>query len=63
MFSLRREECQYKFHSICENEVRTVILNMAGKKVNLTGDIPAGILKGCVVSYISVLTKILKILH
>ena len=32
---------------------------MDGKKANLTGDIPAGILKGCVDSYISVLTKIL----
>ena len=27
--------------------------------MNLIGDIPAGILKGCVDSYISVLTKIL----
>ena len=29
------------------------------KKANLTGDIPARILKGCVDSYISVLTRIL----
>ena len=34
-------------------------LNMVGKKANLTGDIPAGILKRCVDPYISVLTKIL----
>ena len=40
-------------------ESRKVILNMKEKKANLTGDIPAGILKGCVYSYISVLTKIL----
>ena len=60
IFSLRREECQFKFHSVNENEVRKVILNMNEKKVNLTGDIPAGILKGCVVSYISMVTKILK---
>ena len=32
---------------------------MDGKKANLTGDIPAGILKGFVDSYISVLTRIL----
>ena len=32
---------------------------MSEKKVNLPGDIPAGILKGCVDSYISILTKIL----
>ena len=32
---------------------------MDGKKANLTGDIPAGILKDCVDSYISVLTKII----
>ena len=57
--SLQREECQFKFHSINENEVRMVILNMEEKKVNLTGDIPAGILKGCVDSYIPILTKIL----
>ena len=29
------------------------------KKPNLTGDIPAGIMKGCVDSYIPILTKIL----
>ena len=40
-------------------EVRKVILNMDEKKANLTGDIPAGILKGCVDSCISILTKIL----
>ena len=28
IFSLRREECQFKFHSVSENEVRKVILNM-----------------------------------
>ena len=32
---------------------------MEEKKVNLTGDIPAGILKGCVDSYVPILTKIL----
>ena len=58
-FSLRREECQFKFHSISESKVRKIILNMNEKKVNLTGDTPAGILKGCVDSYISILTKIL----
>ena len=56
---MRREKCQFKFHSIGENEVRKVILNMDEKKANLTGDIPAGILKVCVDSYISILTKIL----
>ena len=34
-------------------------MTLDGKKVNLTGDIPADILKRCVDSYISVLTKIL----
>ena len=57
--SLRREECQFKFYSVSGNEVRKFILNMDGKKENLTSDIPAGILKDCVDSYISVLTKIL----
>ena len=55
----RREECQFKFHSVRENEVRKVILNMDGKKANLTGDIPTGKVKGYVDSYISVLNKIL----
>ena len=32
---------------------------MDEKNANLTGDIPAGILKGCVDSYIPILTKIL----
>ena len=32
---------------------------MDGKRTNLTGDIPAGILEGCVDSYISVFAKIL----
>ena len=59
IFSSRREESQFKFHSLSENEVRKVILNMDGKKVNLTGDIHAGILKGYIDSYISVLTKVL----
>ena len=58
-FSLRREECQFKFHSVCGNEVRKVVLNMDGKKENLTGDTPADMQKGCVNSYIFVLTKIL----
>ena len=48
IFSLRREEFQFKFHSVSENKVRKVILNNDEKKANLTGDIPAGILKGCV---------------
>ena len=43
-----------KFHSVSENEARKVILNMNEKKVNLTGDIPAGIVKGYVDSYFSV---------
>ena len=58
-FSLRKEECKFKFHSVNENEVRKVILNMDGKKANLTGNIPAGILKDGDDSYISILTKIL----
>ena len=58
MFSFRREECQFKYHSVSDNEVRKVILIM-DKKANLSGDIPAGILKDCIDSYISVLTKIL----
>ena len=36
IFSLRREECQFKFHSVSENEVRKVILNIHEKKANLT---------------------------
>ena len=59
IFSLQREECQFKFHSVSENEVRKVTLNMDEKNANLTGDIPAGILKGSVDSYIPILTKIL----
>ena len=54
---MRREECQFIFHSITRNEVTKVILNIDEKKVNLTGDIPEVILKNCVDSYISVLTK------
>ena len=59
IYSLRREDCQFNFHSASENEVRKVILNMVRKKANLTSDILAGTLKGCVYSHISVLTKIL----
>ena len=59
IFSFEREKCQFKFHFVSENEVWKVTLNMDGEKANLTGDIPAGILKGCADSYISVLTKIL----
>ena len=55
IFSLRREECQFKFHYVSENEVRKVILNVDGKKANLTGDTPVGILESCVDSYISVI--------
>ena len=58
---MQREECQFKFHSVSENEVTKVILNLEEKKANLTGDIPAGILKGCVDSYIPIITKILNI--
>ena len=32
IFSLRREGCQFKFHSVSENEARKVILNMDEKK-------------------------------
>ena len=32
IFYLRREECQFKFHSLSENEVRKVVLNMDEKK-------------------------------
>ena len=35
-----------------------VALNMDEKKANLTGDIPAGIMKVCVDSYISILAKL-----
>ena len=42
IFSLRREECQFKFHSGSENEVRKVILDMDENKANLTGDILQG---------------------
>ena len=60
IFSLRREECQFMFHSVRKNKVRKVTFNMDGKRaIFLTGDIPAGILKGCVDSYISEVTKIL----
>ena len=31
-FSLRREECQFKFHSVSENEVRKFILNLDEKR-------------------------------
>ena len=31
-FSLRREECQFKFHYVSENEVRKVILNVDEKR-------------------------------
>ena len=41
------------FHYVWENKVRKVILNMNEKKANLTDGIPAGILKGCVDSFIS----------
>ena len=58
-FSLRREECQFKFHFVSENEIRKVNLNIDGEKANLTGDISVGILKRCLYPYISVLTKIL----
>ena len=49
----------FKNHPSIKKVIRKVILNMVGKKANLTGNIPAGILKSCVDSYISVLTKIL----
>ena len=44
-------------HSVGENEIKKVILNMNGKKVNLINDIPVKILKGCVDCYFSVLAK------
>ena len=59
IFSLRKEERQFKFHSVNENEVRKVLLSMDEIKVNLSANIPAGILEGCVDSYILILTKIL----
>ena len=43
IFSLQRKECQFKFHSEIENEVRKVILNKDGDKANLAGDIPGRI--------------------
>ena len=62
ILSFRREECQLKFHSVSENEVRKVILIMDEKKANLAGDIPAGMLKSCVDSCIPILLKF-SILH
>ena len=59
--SLQREECQFKFHSVSENEVRKVILKMDQNKANLIGDISVGILKSCIDSNISILTKVLNI--
>lgn len=44
------------------NDARKVILNMVEKKVKLTGVLPTGILKGCVDSYVSILTKIINTL-
>ena len=32
IFPLRRGQCQFKFHSVSENEVRKVILNMNKKR-------------------------------
>lgn len=43
-------KCQFKFLS-----VRKVVLKMDENKEDLRGDIPAGLLKGCVNSYISIL--------
>ena len=59
MFSMRGEECQFKLHSVSENDVRTVTLNMDEKKANLTDYVSAGILEDCVDSYIFIFTKIL----
>ena len=56
-FSLRREECQFKFPCEGKNEVRKIILKIDEKKANLTADIPPGILKGYVDSYISVINS------
>ena len=56
---MRGEECQFKLHSVSENDVRTVILNMDEKKANLTDYASAGILEDCVDSYIFIFTKIL----
>ena len=52
IFFLQKEGCQF-------NEVRKVILNMNEKKANLTGDILVRILKDCLDSNTSILTKIL----
>ena len=62
IFSLQREECQFKFHSVIENEVTKVILNMNEKKANLTGDIPVGILKAALILTFLYLLKF-SILH
>ena len=56
---MQREECQFEFHSVSENEVKKAVLNMVEKKVNITGDISMGILKDCVDSYIFILGKTL----
>ena len=53
------EECQFEFHSVSENEVKKVVLNMVEKKLNITGDISTGILKDCVDSYIFIPSKTL----
>lgn len=53
--SITGEKCPFRFHSVKENDVRKVILSMDGKKTSLTGDIHAGILKGCIDFCISVL--------
>ena len=37
--------------------MRKVILNVDEEKANLTGDVPEGILKGCIDSCIFILTK------
>ena len=54
------EEFQIKFHSVSENEVTKVVLNHGWKKTpHPIVNIPAGILKVCVDSYISILPRIL----
>ena len=62
IFFLRREKCQFKFHSVSENEVRKIILNLNEKKANLTGDIPAGIRKAALILTFLYLLKF-SILH
>ena len=42
---LRDEESQFRSHSVGDNDVKKVILNMDEENMNLTDDVPAEILK------------------